>query len=159
MSKNTINKKYITEKKREELKDELEHLMNTRRGEIAKEIERAKGMGDLSENAEYQQAREEQASIEGRISEVKNILKSAEIINHRKSDVVEVGSKVSLRKKYSSKDQDYYIVGSEEANMVEKRISHTSPLGNALMGHKKGDTVELKTPSGEIAVYHIESVE
>lgn len=159
MSRSKNHKRYITEGKRDELKEELDSLMNTRRSEIAKEIERAKSMGDLAENAEYQQAREEQANVEGRISEIKHILKSAEIVNHKKSDTIEVGSTVSLRKKYASKEQVYYIVGSEEANMMERRISHTSPLGDALMGHKEGDTVEVKTPGGEVAVYHIESVE
>ncbi|MEX2514846.1 MAG: transcription elongation factor GreA [Candidatus Paceibacterota bacterium] len=151
-------KKYITEEKKQELEDELDYLMNTRREEIAKEIERAKSMGDLSENAEYQQAREDQANAEGRIVEIKNILKSAEIVNHKKSDTVEVGSTVAVRKKYSSTDQSFQIVGSEETNLAEGRVSHTAPLGEALLGHKAGDTVEVKTPGGEV-VYHIESVE
>jgi transcription elongation factor GreA len=151
-------KRYVTKAKRKELQEELDHLKNTRRGEIAKEIERAKSMGDLSENAEYQQAREDQAGVEGRISEIKEILKSAEIIKHRKSDVIEVGSTVTLRKKYSSSEQMYQIVGSEETNMAERRISHTSPLGEALLGHVAGDTIEIETPGGG-AVYHVELVE
>jgi transcription elongation factor GreA len=151
-------KKYITEEKKEELEKELDNLTNTRREEIAKEIERAKSMGDLSENAEYQQAREDQASVEGRIVEIKNILKSAEIVNHKKSDTVEVGSTVVLRKKYSSTDQSFQIVGSEETNLAEGRVSHTAPLGETLIGHKADDTVKVKTPGGEV-VYHIESVE
>jgi transcription elongation factor GreA len=151
-------KKYITEEKKKELEEELDYLTNTRREEIAKEIERAKSMGDLSENAEYQQAREDQASVEGRIVEIKNILKSAEIVKHRKSDTVEVGSTVILRKKYSSTDQSFQIVGSEETDLAEGRVSHTAPLGEALLGHKAGDTVDIKTPGGEVT-YHIESVE
>jgi len=151
-------KKYITEEKKKELEEELDYLTNTRREEIAKEIERAKSMGDLSENAEYQQAREDQASVEGRIVEIKNILKSAEIVKHRKSDTVEVGSTVILRKKYSSTDQSFQIVGSEETDLAECRVSHTAPLGEALLGHKAGDTVDIKTPGGEVT-YHIESVE
>lgn len=157
MPKQKNQKRYVTKEKRDELKEELDHLKNTRRSEIAKEIERAKSMGDLSENAEYQQAREEQANVENRISEIKSILKSAEIINHKESDVVEVGSTVSLRKKYSSTEREYHIVGSEETNMAERRISHTSPLGEALLGHTEGDTVEIEAPGGEV-VYHIESV-
>ena len=151
-------KKYITEEKKKELEEELDYLTNTRREEIAKEIERAKSMGDLSENAEYQQAREDQASVEGRIVEIKNILKSAEIVKHRKSDTVEVGSTVILRKKYSSTDQSFQIVGSEETDLAEGRVSHTAPLGEALLGRKAGDTVDIKTPGGEVT-YHIESVE
>lgn len=151
-------KKYITKEKKKELEEELEHLTNTRRGEIAKEIERAKEMGDLSENAEYQQARAEQASLEGRISEIKELLKTAEIVDHKKSDVVEVGSTVTVRKKHSSKETVYHIVGSEETNMETGHISHESPLGKALMGHAPGDTVEFETPNGEV-VYHVEAVE
>lgn len=149
---------YLTPKKREELAEELERLKNTKRPEIAKEIERAKAMGDLSENAEYQQAREDQASVEGRIAEIKKILRSAKIVEHQKSDVVEVGSTVTVRKKYSSKQREFQIVGSEESDMSKGHISHTSPLGVALLGHTIGDKVDVETPAGE-TVYHIEDVE
>lgn len=151
-------KKYITEDKREELKEELEHLRNDRRGEIAKRIEKAKAKGDLSENAEYEQAREDQANLEGRISEIKELLRSAEIVNHEDSDTVEVGSTVSIRKKHSSNEQKYMIVGEEETDVSKGHIAHTSPIASELLGHEEGDTVEIETPQGTNE-YTIEAVE
>ena len=156
MSKQT-EKRYITKEKKAELEEELDTLKNTRRGEIAKEIERAKAMGDLSENAEYQQAREDQAAVEGRINEIKYILKNAEIVTHKQTDTVEVGATVSLRKKYAKTETDFQIVGSEEMDMANRKVSHTSPLGSALLGHEAGDSVTVETPGGE-AVYHIEAI-
>lgn len=151
-------KKYITKEKRDELKEELDYLTNTKRQEIAKEIERAKALGDLSENAEYQQAREDQANIEGRISEIKELLKTAEIVDHKASDVVEVGATVVVRKKHSSKETEYQIVGEEETDLSKNKIAHTSPIGSALLGHEAGDWVEVETPQGSTE-YQIESVE
>lgn len=151
-------KKYITKEKRDELKEELEYLTNTRRGEIAKKIERAKELGDLSENAEYQEARAEQANLEGRISKIKELLKTAEIVDHEGSDEVQVGSTVVIRKKHSSKEQEYVIVGEEETDMSKGHIAHTSPVASALLGHEEGDTVEIETPN-ETKEYTIESVE
>jgi transcription elongation factor GreA len=151
------DKKYITEEKRDELKEELDHLTNTRRQEIAQEIERAKEMGDLSENAEYQQARAEQANLEGRISEIKELLKSAEIVEHENTGTVEVGSTVSIRKKHSSKETEYKIVGEEETDMSKGFIAHTSPVAQALLGHEEGDQVSIDTPNGTTE-YTIESI-
>lgn len=151
------DKKYITKEKRDELKEELEHLTNTRRQEIATEIERAKELGDLSENAEYQQARADQANLEGRISEIKELLKSAEIVEHENSGVVEVGSTVSVRKKHSSKEQAYKIVGEEETDMSKGHIAHSSPVAQALLGHEEGDQVTIETPGGTTE-YTIEEV-
>jgi transcription elongation factor GreA len=150
-------KRYITEDKKAELEDELDHLKNTRRGEIASEIERAKEMGDLSENAEYKQARADQASLEARISEIKEILKTAEIVQPEADDTVEVGSTVSIRKKYASKEKEFHIVGKEETDMTKGYISHTSPIGSALLGKQSGEQVTVETPSGEVE-YTIESV-
>jgi len=151
-------KRYITEDKKAELEDELDHLKNTRRGEIASEIERAKEMGDLSENAEYKQARADQASLEARISEIKEILKTAEIVQHKTSDTVEVGSDVSIRKKYASNHQEYRIVGEEETDMKKGHIAHTSPIGSALLGKQEGEKVTIETPAGEVE-YTVESVQ
>ena len=151
-------KKYISQKKRDELKKELDHLKNTRRQEIAEEIERTKALGDLSENAEYQQARADQASLEGRISEIEELLREAEIVEKTGSDEVQVGSTVSIRKKHSSKEQEYEIVGEEEADMSTGKIAHTSPVASALLGHKKEETVEIETPNGTTE-YTIESVQ
>jgi transcription elongation factor GreA len=152
------SKKYISKEKRDELKDELDHLKNTRRQEVAKEIERAKALGDLSENAEYQQARADQANLEGRISEIKELLREAEIVEKTQSDTVQVGSSVTIRKKHSSKEQEYEIVGKEEADMSAGKISHTSPVAAALMDHQEGETVEIETPNGSTE-YTIESIE
>lgn len=148
---------YLTKEKKKELEEELDYLKNTKRGEIAKEIERAKSMGDLSENAEYQEARSDQASLEDRIAEIESILKSAQIVEHKQSDTVEVGSTVVLRKKYSSSEITYQIVGSEEADMAQKKISHTSPLGQSLMGRKKDESFTFETPNGE-QTYHVVDV-
>lgn len=157
MSEQQEDKKYITKEKRDELKEELDHLTNTLRQEIAQEIERAKELGDLSENAEYQQARADQANLEGRISEIKELLKSAEIVEHENSGVVEVGSTVTIRKKHSSKEQEYKVVGEEETDMSKGFIAHTSPVAQALMGHEEGDKVEIETPNGTTE-YTIESI-
>lgn len=150
-------KKYISKEKRDELKEELDHLKNTRRQEIAEEIERAKALGDLSENAEYQQARADQANLEGRISEIEELLREAEIVEKTGSDEVQVGSSVTIRKKHSSKEQKYEIVGEEETDMSAGKIAHTSPVASALLGHEEGDMVQIETPNGTTE-YTIESV-
>ena len=147
----------MTKQKHQELTEELDVLMNVRRQEIAKKLEYAKSLGDLSENAEYHDARQEQAEIEARIREVDNLLTHAKIVSHKKSDIVEVGSTVKVRKGQSRTDLEFMIVGSEEANMLEGKISYTSPLGSALMGKKKDDVCTLETPAGEVK-YKITSV-
>ena len=105
-------KEYLTQKKFDELTQELENLTHGKRKEIADKLEYAKGLGDLSENAEYQEARDEQAKLEFRISELEDLLKNAEIMNHKKSDVIEAGSTVAIQKKGGDK-QSYELVGSE----------------------------------------------
>lgn len=149
---------YVTQEKYDELEEELEHLTNTRRTEIAKDLERARSKGDLSENAEYDEARQQQADTEERIREIKDILKNAEIVTHEKSDVVEIGSRVELRKKNKQKTQEFFVVGSEESDMKERKISYNSPLGSALMGKEKGDTFTFQSPGGEVT-YTVEDVE
>lgn len=141
---------YLTKEKYEELTDELEYLRNTRRQEIAKDLENAKALGDLSENAEYHEARQNQAQIEARIRELEAVLKYATIVAHKKTDTVEIGSTVTVRKGASKEDRDYTLVGSEEANMLSGKISYTSPLGSALMGKKKGEKFTFETPSGDV---------
>lgn len=141
---------YITKQKHEELTQELEYLRSTKRGEIAKALEYAKSLGDLSENAEYHEARQNQAELEARIRELEAILKNAKIVTHKKSDTVEIGSMVDVRKSRARTDQTFEIVGSEESDMLAGKISYTSPLGKALLGAKKGDKVTLETPAGEV---------
>lgn len=151
-------KEYLTKERQSELIKELDHLKTVRRKEIAQDLEYARSLGDLSENAEFNKAREDQAVIEDRISQLETVLANAEIVTAHHSSVVEVGTKVHLRKKGSTKEITYMIVGSEELNIDENKISLKSPLGSALMGKTKGDEVVVKTPSGEV-IYTIVNIE
>ena len=151
-------KQYLTQQKYDELKDELELLIHTKRKEIAEQLEYAKSMGDLSENAEYHEARDAQAQVEARISQIEDLLKHAEIMHHKKGDTIEAGSKISIQKIGSKEKQEYVLVGSEEADMVNGKLSYDSPLGNALIGKKKGDSFSVDTPKGTVE-YKIISVE
>ncbi|MDO8523878.1 MAG: transcription elongation factor GreA [bacterium] len=138
----------LSQEKFDELKIELEHLTTIVRKEIAESLEYARSLGDLSENAEYQAARELQAATEERIRRLEHIVKSAVIVSEKKKDTVGFGSKVTIRKKGDKSEHAYTIVGSEEADMHEHKISHLSPLGDAMLGKKKGDTFTFSTPSG-----------
>ena len=137
---------------------ELEHLKTVRRTEIANNLEYARSLGDLSENAEYQEARDLQAATEERIKKLEEMVKNTRIITDgkRKSEI-SFGSKVTIKKEGSTEAHEYTIVGSEEADMRVKKLSHVSPLGSALMGKKKGDTFTFETPSGK-QTYTIEKV-
>ncbi|HWB34276.1 MAG TPA: transcription elongation factor GreA [Candidatus Paceibacterota bacterium] len=141
----------LSQEKFEELTRELETLRTTRRKEIAEQLEYARSLGDLSENAEYQEAREMQAAVEERIGKLESMLKNAKIVEGAKSDTVGMGSVVVVQP--TGKDADgekrtYTIVGAEETNMFEGKISYHSPLGAALMGKKKGDEFSFHTPKG-----------
>lgn len=142
-------KEYLTKEKYQDLEKELQNLKTVRRKEVAEQLQYAKGMGDLSENAEYHEARDEQAKVEHRISQIENVLKNAEIVDHKKSTEVEVGSEVVIQKKGSKDKQTFTIVGSEEADMIAGKISNQSPMGMSLIGKKKGETFEFKTPKGK----------
>lgn len=144
----------ITAEGKSELQAELEQL-KSRRGEIAEKIAEARDYGDLSENAEYDAAREDQGLVESRIAEIEDILQNAEIIKTSRKSTVGLGSKVEL--KNGSKKINYHIVGPVEANPVEGKISNESPIGLALMGKKEGDKATVTTPKGEIN-YTIASV-
>lgn len=147
---------YLTEERYEELKKELENLRNEARQEVAEQLKRAKEYGDLSENSEYAEAREEQSRIEARIAELDEVLKSAAIIHQGLGgDMVQVGSIVTVKK--GDKSVKYTIVGSNESNPGEMKISNESPLGRAFLGHKTGDKVKVDTPSGS-SEYTIESI-
>ena len=138
---------YLTNEKFAELTKELEHLKSNRRKEVAEQLEYAKRLGDLSENAEYHQAREEQALVEDRISRLENLLKNATISAQGGSDIIIVGSTVRLQKDGdNTKSYVYTIVGSEEADMSQGKVSNMSPLGSALLGHKEGDKIQVSTP-------------
>lgn len=143
-----MNKVYqITEAGKNELKDELETLKG-RRGEIAEKIAEARDYGDLSENAEYDAAREEQGIVETRIAEIENILQNAAIITSGVSGQVGLGSVVELMT--GSKTAVYTVVGPVEADPLEGKVSNESPIGVALMGKKVDDIVEINTPKGKL---------
>ena len=152
------NKEYLSKEKFQELKIELENLKTKKRKEIAEELEFAKSLGDLSENAEYHEARESQAALEDRIANLESILANAEIVGTHHTNQVEVGSTVHVKKTGDKTEKVYIIVGSEEADMLAGKISFKSPLGQALLGKKKGEEFKFKTPVGE-AKYTISSIE
>ncbi len=141
---------YLTQEKFDELQAELEMLKTVRRKEIAQDLEYAKSLGDLSENAEYQEAREAQASIEERISKLESLLKTASIVSSHTTSEVTIGSKVTIKKDIAKDSQEYTIVGSEESDISKGRLSYTSPLGTALMSKKKGQEFSFKSPKGNV---------
>ncbi len=132
---------------KKELEAELGSL-KARRGEIAEKIAAARDYGDLSENAEYDAAREEQGLVESRIAEIEDILQNAELIKASRASTVGIGSKVEL--KNGSKKVVYHVVGPVEANPIEGKISDESPIGQALIGKKVGDKATVTTPKGNI---------
>jgi transcription elongation factor GreA len=152
-----MDQSYLTEERHAELKKEMEHLKNVTRLEVAEHLKRAKEYGDLSENSEYVEAREEQARIEKRIAELDDMLKSAVIIkkNTAGGNLVQVGSTVTVRK--NGKDTAYIIVGSDESDPANNKISNESPLGRAFLNRSAGDEVEVETPAGK-AKYTIVSI-
>jgi transcription elongation factor GreA len=144
-----MKKQYqITAEGKKELEQELETL-KARRGEVAEKISNARDFGDLSENAEYDAAREEQGLLETRIAEIEEIVNNAEIIKATKKQIVDLGAKVEL--KTNGKAVAYTIVGPVEANPLEGKISNESPIGVALFGKKVGDSVEISTPKGTVS--------
>ena len=137
----------ITAEGKKELEAELEAL-KSRRGEIAEKIAEARDYGDLSENAEYDAAREDQGLVESRIAEIEDIVMNAELITASRKSTIGIGSKVEL--KNGSKTVNYHVVGPVEANPIEGKISNESPIGVALMGKKEGDKATVTTPKGDI---------
>jgi transcription elongation factor GreA len=148
----------VSQEKFDEMVKELEHLKTVRRTEIAKNLEYARSLGDLSENAEYQEARDLQAATEERVKKLEELIKYTKILTDgKKKNEVGFNSKVSIKKDESGEIHEYTIVGSEEADMRVKKLSHLSPLGSALMGKKKGDIFTFETPGGK-QTYTIEKV-
>ena len=135
------------------LEDELHDLKVVKRKEVAGKIKEAREQGDLSENAEYDAAKDEQRDIEARIEEIEKILKNAEVVVEDEVDLdrISVGCKVKVHDFEFEEDMELKIVGSTEANSLEGKISNESPVGKALIGHKVGDTVEVETPAGVFA--------
>ena len=134
------------------LKKEIEDLSTRRRREVAERIKTAREFGDIAENAEYDAAKNEQTMLEARIAKLEERLASARVIEKRdiSKDVVSVGSTVRLRDVDAKQTVEYRIVGSAEANPAELKLSNESPVGKAIMGHKKGETVEVTTPRGSL---------
>ncbi len=147
---NNQTKEYLTKEKYDELQQELEHLKTDKRKEVADTLEYAKSLGDFSENAEYDEARDMQAQVENRIAELESILQSAEIVSHHQTDMVTVGSEVTVRRGDSSKKEVYTIVGSEETDTESGKISVNAPVGKGLLNRKKGETVKISIPAGEV---------
>lgn len=152
-----MDKYYLSNERLNELKVELEDLKGRKRREIAERLKTAKEYGDLSENSEYSEAREEQARVETRIFELEDILKQASVIKKSEEvDEVRIGSTATVKK--GDEIFNYTVVGSNETNPEEGKISNESPLGRAILGHKVGDKITVRTPSGEIQ-YSISKIE
>lgn len=140
---------YISEEKLKELQTELQELKTVTRKRIAEQLEYAKSLGDLSENAEYHEAREEQANVEDRISRIEDILRRAVIVGTHRGSTIDLGATVTITKKGSDGEQTLTIVGSEEVNSAQGKISNESPIGRELIGKKKGDSIVIQTPRGD----------
>jgi transcription elongation factor GreA len=151
-------KEYLTKENKEALETELKELSGPKRKVIIEALEYAKSLGDLSENAEYHIAREEQGKLQERISTIENVLKNAIVVDRAKDGIIDVGSAVVIKKEGEDNTRTFIIVGSEETDMLSGKISYKSPIGSALYGKKKGDMVNVVTPRGDM-YYEIVSVE
>ncbi|TSC58987.1 MAG: transcription elongation factor GreA [Candidatus Peregrinibacteria bacterium Greene0416_19] len=146
----------VTKEGLKKLKDELQELKTSRRAEVAQRLKEAISYGDLSENSEYEEAKNEQAFVEGRILELEQKIKNAKIISEKKADTrakeVDIGSTVTLLNKTDGNDdpEKYTIVGSTEADPLDHKISNESPIGKAILSRRRGDTVEIQSPSGMV---------
>ena len=136
----------------EKLKQEIEYLQTEKRREVAERIRVAREFGDIAENAEYDNAKNEQAMLEHKIAQLEERLANARVVTKKeiRSGEVSVGTKVRLKDMGSNKQFEYHIVGSAEANPAELKLSNESPVGKAIMGHKKGDVVEVSAPRGAL---------
>jgi transcription elongation factor GreA len=150
-------KELITQENKEALEKELKELSGPKRQEIISAVEYAKSLGDLSENAEYHAARDAQGRLEDRIKQIEYVLKNAEVVEKPSDGSVAVGSNVVIKKEGETNTRNFVIVGSEDTDMLSGKISYKSPIGQALVGKKKGDNVSVSTPKGDIT-YEIISV-
>ncbi len=148
---------YLSKEKFEELGKELNELKTVKRKEVAEALDYAKKLGDLSENAEYHEARDQQGKLEDRIAYIENLLKTAKIESVVSGDIIGVGCVVEVQKDGGEK-MKCKIVGSEEADLLTGKVSHLSPLGKSLLGQKKGDSVKVATPRGTVS-YKILNIE
>ena len=148
-NKNTV---YLTEEGLAELKAELDNLINVRRPENIQSIKEARSLGDLSENADYDAAKNEQAQIEGRIKTIEKMLENVSVITDVPKDVVGLGSTVSIEYVDDDDEEEYKIVGVQEADPFQSRISNESPIAQAIMNHKVGDIVTVESPNGSYEI-------
>ncbi len=151
----TDDVQYISQESLENLQKELETIKNVKIPEIAKRIDEAKQQGDLSENAEYHQAREDMSWTQGRMLELEQIINNAQVIQPTHQGIVAVGSTVVV--KVNGKEKQYTIVGPQEVDPASGKISNESPLGEAFLGHRVGDSVDVKTPAGK-TTYEIKKI-
>jgi transcription elongation factor GreA len=152
MSKNMTEEKreYLTKEKYDELTEELHQLKNVKRKEVAEALDYARGLGDLSENAEYHEARAAQADVEEKISKLEAILKNTTVVEDRHGELVVIGSTVIVEKKDGSNKMTLKIVGSTESDISGGKISNRSPIGSAVLGKKKGDSFSFNSPNGKM---------
>ena len=147
-----MNEVILTREGYEKLKTEIELLSTTKRREIAERIKTAREFGDIAENAEYDDAKNEQMMLEHRIAQLEDRLRAARVIDENEitADVVSIGSRVRLKDVDANETVEYHIVGSAEANPAEYKLSNESPVGRAIIGRKKGETVEVTAPRGAL---------
>ncbi|MFA7252618.1 MAG: transcription elongation factor GreA [Candidatus Paceibacterota bacterium] len=153
-------REYLTKEKFAELKTELDDLKTNQRKKVAENLDYARGLGDLSENAEYHEAREMQANIEDRIAKLESMLKNATIVSDTAThgEHVHIGSTVTVEKVGEKGEKKFKIVGSEETDMAQGKLSNRSPLGSAILGKKVGESFSFTSPSGKMT-YKILSLE
>ncbi|MEA2097944.1 MAG: transcription elongation factor GreA [Patescibacteria group bacterium] len=152
-----MTKQFITAEGLKKLKEDFDYLKTEKRQEISRRIQAAKELGDLSENAEYSEAKEQQALNEGKIADMEETLKNAEMIDnrHANSDIVNIGSTIKVRS--DKTERVFTIVGSNEANPSEGKISNETPLAMSFLGHKVNDKVKVETPKGKVEYLILES--
>lgn len=150
------NEVYLTEEGFNKLKEELDYLKLEKRPEVINALKEARALGDLSENAEYDAARTEQAEVEGRIKELEIMIEKAKIIENVNTDVVSVGNKVKIKYVDDDEEEEYSIVGSNEADPFENKISNESPIAKAILNHAKGEVVSVESPNGKYDVKIVE---
>jgi transcription elongation factor GreA len=150
--KEAVKEIILTAEGHDKLKEEIEYLSTVKRREVAERIKQAREFGDITENSEYDDAKNEQAMLEHRIATLEERLVSARVVTKKEipTGVVAVGTKVRLRDVDAGETIEYHIVGSAEANPAERKLSNESPVGKAIMGHKKGETVEVAAPRGSL---------
>ena len=154
-----IDSRYrMSQERKHELEKELEYLQTVREKEIAEQIKEARSFGDLSENSEYDEAKNEQGKLYSKIAAIKDLIENAVITENGTGNTVVMGSRITIREVGESEEETFVIVGSQEADPLKGRISDESPIGRALMGHAQGETVAMDAPMGVIR-YEILSIE